>query len=597
MAHRPASKPTTAGILPIPASATQQHTALRPRSTNSRIAAPRTKLLIRRLPPGLTQLEFETALGEEWAVGKGKVDWLTYKPGKVSADLAKPSRPSRAYIRITSSAVLNDLAEKVRQTSFQDARNSSADPALLGPPTLEYAPYPRVPGGKVRKDARLGTIDQDPEFIAFLESLTNPVSKPNPEDVVEANKEEKRTITPLIQFLKEKKANRAKEASAPPKPAKPSRSGPKDLKPEKVQTKKVLSRTEKAASSAPPEKQAKSERAAKVAVKAANKQIAAQAPKQKGGKPAATDIQNEITPASPEPAPERKRERGNLSAATKILRRDLGLAPPRRRGEKSVMTTSSGPATNESKPSPAPPSTEAAEHQQALSATPSKEDTSSKVTTPKVLKKPPTEPAATRSASKAPIPPSGPKKATPASPKPPTPQSTGTQAFLKHANPSQGVTEELLDAGFAKFGKVVKVEIDKKKGFGYVDFAEPEGLQKAIQASPVQIAQSQVVVLERRSTVAVAQTRGNQLRNHPPPLIAARPPSSGGAGGVAGGPAPSRGPPQGPRGGGRGGSRHRGGFGRGGRNAPPGLDRPSGAGTSPKQSNPQPPNAPTAKAT
>lgn len=44
------------------------------------------KLIIRRLAPGLTQPEFEEALGEEWKVNGGKVDWAVYKQGKVSKE-------------------------------------------------------------------------------------------------------------------------------------------------------------------------------------------------------------------------------------------------------------------------------------------------------------------------------------------------------------------------------------------------------------------------------------------------------------------------------------------------------------------------------
>ncbi|KAM0455847.1 hypothetical protein ACHAO4_003927 [Trichoderma viride] len=41
------------------------------------------KVIIRRLPPGLTEAEFLSILGSEWAVGNGKVDWFSYAPGKV----------------------------------------------------------------------------------------------------------------------------------------------------------------------------------------------------------------------------------------------------------------------------------------------------------------------------------------------------------------------------------------------------------------------------------------------------------------------------------------------------------------------------------
>jgi regulator of nonsense transcripts 3 len=61
------------------------------------------------------------------------------------------------------------------------------------------------------------------------------------------------------------------------------------------------------------------------------------------------------------------------------------------------------------------------------------------------------------------------------------------------------VTEALLAAAFTPFGALTKVEMDKKKGFGYVDFVESESLQRAMLASPVTVAQSQVVVLERKA--------------------------------------------------------------------------------------------------
>jgi regulator of nonsense transcripts 3 len=56
------------------------------KSTSAKATAARLKLLIRRLPPGLTQLEFEEILGAEWKVEGGKVDWFLYKCGKVSTE-------------------------------------------------------------------------------------------------------------------------------------------------------------------------------------------------------------------------------------------------------------------------------------------------------------------------------------------------------------------------------------------------------------------------------------------------------------------------------------------------------------------------------
>lgn len=49
------------------------------------------KLVIRRLPPGMTQSEFSTILGSDWEAGKGKVDWLSFAAGKVSNEYAIPT--------------------------------------------------------------------------------------------------------------------------------------------------------------------------------------------------------------------------------------------------------------------------------------------------------------------------------------------------------------------------------------------------------------------------------------------------------------------------------------------------------------------------
>lgn len=76
---------STGGVLQIPIAATQKNPP-KPAKKAPKPASPRLKLLVRRLPPGLTQAEFETALSEEWKTGEGKVDWLQYKPGKVSKE-------------------------------------------------------------------------------------------------------------------------------------------------------------------------------------------------------------------------------------------------------------------------------------------------------------------------------------------------------------------------------------------------------------------------------------------------------------------------------------------------------------------------------
>ena len=74
------------GVLSIPASATQKKPGPPQEPQSSRGTTARLKIIIRRLPPGLTQIEFEGALGTKWRVGGGRVDWAVYKAGKLSKE-------------------------------------------------------------------------------------------------------------------------------------------------------------------------------------------------------------------------------------------------------------------------------------------------------------------------------------------------------------------------------------------------------------------------------------------------------------------------------------------------------------------------------
>jgi Smg-4/UPF3 family len=75
------------GVLPINAAATRKINATQNQARGGqRQPAARLRLIIRRLPPGLAENEFWNALGEEWHLGKGKIDWAVYKDGKISKE-------------------------------------------------------------------------------------------------------------------------------------------------------------------------------------------------------------------------------------------------------------------------------------------------------------------------------------------------------------------------------------------------------------------------------------------------------------------------------------------------------------------------------
>ncbi|CAN9176961.1 hypothetical protein AA0114_g11025 [Alternaria tenuissima] len=556
-------------------------------SRGPKAAQPRLKLICRRLPPGLTKTEFVEALGDEWKLGAGKIDWINYRKGKISTDAAKPSKPARVYIHVTKQDHVKALGDHVRTVTFHDATKSWQDPALVGPPTLEYAPYPKMPGGRRRNDNRQGTIDQDQDFKDFLESLTNPITK-LPASENEGQKEKVKT-TPLIEALREKKANRDKPSAKGNR----GRGEAKDDGGEK----KILAKPGKESALNSNDKnrrmsKADKAQATKEAVKILNKE--ASSSKATAGT---------ADKSSASPAPERKR--GNVALAKSMLQRDLGVgpAPNRRRGTKREVGAAAPDANAQAKETKAvdekakeaPVAPPAASTPDKTSQTSRKErptraerrafkanqgDKSSdkatasdvkpqtplKTPAPQILKKPqtpnppkgpaasrvpPTEPAAARN-SPAPTqshaapaktetaPAQAHNNASKAAPANPVPAPTSKQAFLKHANPSQGITEPLIEEVMKTFGGIDKVEIDKRKGFAYVDFAEPEGLRKAMAASPIKIAQGAVQVLERKEKVA----RGPNPRFNGPPTGPAR-------GGARGGFGPRGG--RGGRGGARGG--------------------------------------------
>ncbi|ENH72455.1 Regulator of nonsense transcripts 3A [Fusarium oxysporum f. sp. cubense race 1] len=555
-----------------------------PKPTKTKAHNEGEKLVIRRLPPGMTQAEFVSILGSEWELGKGKVDWFSFAGGKISTDPSKPSRPGRAYVHVMKKDDILPLSDAVRTAVWEDAKASFNSPSLIGPPSVEFAIYKKVPSNKKRTDARQGTIDQDPEFMAFLEELANPAP---PKETVEGEEgddlgkvETKVTTTPLIEYLKEKKANKAKESSS----SKNSKHG-QDSRSAKG---KNSSKDEDSGKKKGKESKAeKGEKTPKETVKILTKKATPE-PNAETSKTNAKSQPNDSS--AQETAP--KSRRAGILAAARILQRDLGLSPgsahrkarqdaakaeaDAKTPEKESTSTAEAKASASESPSTPVKSAEAEapepkgrgaananKQQQSNRRTRGgknaeksnqkekgkenskekekvKESTSSQPAPnpPIVLLKkkatdaesnPPAKPANTTTqapaaqggrskadnaagGSKG-----GPNKGSNAQKKHPTVSPDATRGFVKHANPSQGVTEALLKQTLSAFGTITFVEIDKRKGFAYVDFAEHEGLVKAVTASPIPVAQGTVQVLERKDKKP-ASTNANAATTAPVPV-------------------------------------------------------------------------------
>lgn len=496
------------------------------------------------------------------------------------------------------------LGEIVRAATWEDAKSSFTSSSLVGPPSLEFAMYKKIPGSKKRTDARQGTIDQDPEFMAFLEDLANPAPMKqalDTEDGDDAVKAEiKITSTPLIEFLKEKKANKVKEAAAS-KSAKHSRQEAANGKSKSTHKDDDGSRRKgKEIKSSKLEKSASKE-TVKILTKRAATEQASEAAKTVAGQISSTNAPAKTThsgsDANPTKAngssalsgsttstsdPVSKNRRAGIAAAARLLQRDLGLSPgsAHRRARqdaakadpdpKSTTNQKDTPTTNEKAALPTP-SIETVVSQpsknQTVAATNPKSQPGRRNRGGKNIDKAKVSEGALAQTS-APAPPVILKKkgdsdmtqaATEAASNLSTTQQSHTtkattnthnthapkggsnkpsqrkgaavshgalRGFVKHANPSQGVTEAALKQALEAFGVITFVEMDKRKGFAYVDFAEHSGLVKAVSASPIPVAQATVQVLERKDKKPGAATAPAASANGTPNAVSTTAPST-----------------------------------------------------------------------
>lgn len=444
---------------------------------------------------------------------------------------AKPSRPARAYLHLLKKDDMLSLSESVRAATWDDAKNTFTSPVLVGPPSLELSSYKKVPGNKKRTDARQGTIDQDPEFMAFLEGLANPAPFRESIDTEEAddgNKgDTKVTTTPLVEYLKEKKANKSKDSGSGKKRGDGKNRGKDD---ESSKKKGRESKTDKVE---------KPERGSKTTVKILTKKAATEQAAD-AAKNAAKAINDAISQEAP------KSRRAGIATAARILQRDLGLSPgsahrrarqdaakaeatakskdpgpldgtqnqaPRVGGDaastqdgKAKANTATGKSQTGRKgrdtkgkaaesPSAAPTATappvilkKKVDNQAATSS-----DVASAVTS--TQKSVATKSGTTDKNGKAA---NAGSKAAQSQKKPQSITASATKAFIKHAVQSQGVTEAALRQALEPMGTITAIEMDKRKAFAYVDFANHDGLVKAVNASPLTVGQGSVQILERK---------------------------------------------------------------------------------------------------
>ncbi|CAJ1963776.1 unnamed protein product [Sphenostylis stenocarpa] len=165
-------------------------------------ALDRTKVVLRRLPPSLSEAALLAQIDATFA---GRYNWLSFRPGKISQ---KHISYSRAYIDFKRPDDVILFAEFFNGHVFVNEKGSQFKVIV------EYAPSQRVPRQWSKKDGRDGTIYKDSEYLEFLELLTKPVENlPSAEIQLEKREAERSgaakdipIITPLMDFVRQKRA-------------------------------------------------------------------------------------------------------------------------------------------------------------------------------------------------------------------------------------------------------------------------------------------------------------------------------------------------------------------------------------------------------
>ncbi|XP_045422678.1 regulator of nonsense transcripts 3A isoform X2 [Lemur catta] len=158
-----------------------------------------SKVVVRRLPPGLTQEQLEEQLRPLPAH-----DYFEF----FAADLSlHPHLYSRAYINFRNPDDILPFRDRFDGYIFIDSKG------LEYPAVVEFAPFQKVARKKLkRRDAKTGSIEDDPEYKKFLETycVEEEKASANPETLlgeIEAKTRElvARRTTPLLEYIKNRK--------------------------------------------------------------------------------------------------------------------------------------------------------------------------------------------------------------------------------------------------------------------------------------------------------------------------------------------------------------------------------------------------------
>ncbi|KAI8334883.1 Smg-4/UPF3 family-domain-containing protein [Blakeslea trispora] len=308
----------------------------------TRKLAPKTKVVVRRLPPNLPEDIFMNSV-KPWTA-EDILNYSLYVPGKLSKSKAKESVFSRAYFQFKTMEHVIAFHQGFDGHLFVDSRGNEYRAVV------EFAPYQKVPKEHKTADVRQGTIDQDQDYLDFLESLKEEENTANQEQnepndglsqierlenriamvtakTLAAEQANKPKTTPLLEHLRAQKAAQvaAKAKAAAKKNAK--------RKAEK-QAKKANPQTEPSSPSATPEKKKRRDRGKKKEEKTEEGQPKPRPPKEPKANKPKNKPSSDTTGESSKPKKSNTKKQNNTDKSNKqpqvikILNRQASATPP-----------------------------------------------------------------------------------------------------------------------------------------------------------------------------------------------------------------------------------------------------------------------------
>ncbi|CAM0139898.1 unnamed protein product [Umbelopsis sp. WA50703] len=279
----------------------------KPRKRSSKKALPKTKVVVRRLPPNIPEEIFFNSV-KAW-VNESTTGWQLFVPGKLSSSKAKQHVFSRAYFHFLTMEAVMAFHQGYDGHLFMDGKGNEYRAVV------EFAPFQKIPKDHKTPDPRQGTIETDPEYIAFVESLSVPEpplnSTTDTKDGLSnverienrlslmtaqnqlAEQANKPKTTPLLEHLRAQKAAQA-AAKAKSQAAKAAAKQAKLQGAKGEGTKKTLDEPSKKAQRREKERRKREEKKAAAAAGSSNAQNTSSDAKAAGEKPAKKEPKTKI---------------------------------------------------------------------------------------------------------------------------------------------------------------------------------------------------------------------------------------------------------------------------------------------------------------